>query len=208
MALHLRLSPRDRFACRLRGLAFSFLVFAAIIAVAFSLNSTNTANPAVTTLDVNAYLGLWYQTYSDNIAIAVTQPGGQCVTAKYGSRPDGFLSVHNYDRLNSPTGTVDTIDGYAYPDGSKVAGQLSVHLEGTAFDAPYWVLALGPVVNGQYEWSIVSDNLSKFLFVLARNVNTYYAKYDVQVQAKLFSLGFTGTKAPIKTHQGSDCLYE
>lgn len=162
----------------------------------------------MTTLNVNSYLGQWYQTYSNQIAISVTAPNGQCVAAKYGLQADGKISVHNFDRLGSPTGAADTIDGYAFPDKSGVAGQLVVHLDGAGPDAPYWVLELGPVVNGLYDYAIVSDNFSLFLFVLARDVKTFAAKYDAKVQLSLKTLGFTGLKAPVKTYQGSDCLYE
>ncbi len=76
-------------------------------------------------------------------------------------------------------------------------------------DAPYWVLSLGPLnAAGQYDWAIVSDNLSAFLFVLARDVATFNAKYDAEVQALLADLGFKGATKPIPTYQGTDCLYE
>ena len=57
------------------------------------------------------------------------------------------------------------------PDASK-PGELKVHFNPSPgqkvapFDAPYWVLELGPVNgDGQYDYAIVSDNKSSFLFV-------------------------------------------
>ncbi len=76
-------------------------------------------------------------------------------------------------------------------------------------DAPYWVLALGPInAAGLYDWAIVSDNLSSFLFVLARDATTFKTQYDAEVLALLNDLGFTGFTKPIATYQGADCVYE
>ena len=96
------------------------------------------------------------------------------------------------------------------PDTTK-PGQLKVHFDSSdafPFDAPYWVLALGPVVNNQYDWAIVSDNFSAFLFVLARDVSTYRAKYDAEVQETLKGMGFTGLTKPVVTYHEADCVYK
>ncbi len=42
-----------------------------------------------------------------------------------------------------------------------------------------------------YEYSIVSDNLSATLFVLARDPVTFAVNYDAKVQSLLQSFGFT-----------------
>ncbi len=74
--------------------------------------------------------------------------------------------------------------------------------------APYWILALGPLnANNQYDWAIVSDNLSQFLFVLGRDVATFNAQYDAGIQTILKTMGFAGFKKPIKIYQGEDCDY-
>ncbi len=36
-----------------------------------------------------------------------------------------------------------------------------------------WILAVGPVINAQYQWAVVSDNFNATLFILARDVDTY-----------------------------------
>ncbi len=71
------------------------------------------------------------------------------------------------------------------------------------------MLELGPVnEDNLYDYSIISDNVGAFLFVLARNVTVFYEKYNADVSATLVTLGFTGLKTPIPTYQGSDCVYE
>lgn len=77
------------------------------------------------------------------------------------------------------------------------------------FDAPYWVLGLGPInALNQYDWAIVSDNLSFFLFVLARDPQVFKTKYETEVLSILASMGFQNATAPIKTYQEPDCQYE
>jgi lipocalin len=91
------------------------------------------------------------------------------------------------------------------PNASK-PGELTVHFE---FDAPYWVLELGPVnSNNQYDYAIVSDNLSAYLFVLARDVAVFRSKYDSLVLSHLSTMGFGGATKPVKTYHESDCVYD
>jgi lipocalin len=120
--------------------------------------------------------------------------------------------VHNYATISAPNGTVYTIDGYAYIPDADEPGKLKVHFnsdDAAPFDAPYWILALGPV-NSQklYDWAIVSDNLASTLFILARNVKVFQEKYEDDVLAEVEEMGFTGVKKPIAIYQGSDCVYE
>lgn len=113
--------------------------------------------------------------------------------------------MYNCQRDNSPTGPQDDIYGYAYLQDEKKPGELTVHLDGgSPNDAPYWVLALGEVVDGQYQWAIVSDNLGATLFVLARDYKVFKEKYDTMVLAELTKLGFQN---PIAIYQGDDCIY-
>lgn len=90
-------------------------------------------------------------------------------------------------------------------------GELTVHFDSSdafPFDAPYWVVELGPVVDGKYDYAIVSDNFSAFLFVLARNPDSFRTKYQADVLSHLTDMGFTGISKPIETYQKSDCVYE
>jgi lipocalin len=150
---------------------------------------------------------------ADQIVYSTFEKDAFCCTALYGDNGNGTLSVHNYAKIGSPNGTDYLIDGYAYqtkPD--TYPGELKVVFDSEAaapFPAPYWILDLGPVnANNLYDWAIVSDNFSTFLFVLARDVATFNAKYKTAVYKELTKLGFTGRTAPIDTYHGSDCVYE
>lgn len=191
-------------------------LFVAIMAMASAVSwNTTKLNPdTVPALDIPKYLGLWYQMAADQIVYSTFEKDSYCSTAVYGENGDGTISVHNYAMVKSPsTGDVYTIDGYAYQtDAANHPGQLKVVFnsdDAFPFPAPYWILELGPVNSkDQYDWAIVSDNFSAYLFVLARDVQTYNTQYKAEVSKKLTSLGFIGKTAPIDTYQGSDCVYE
>lgn len=178
-----------------------------------SYNSTLSAINTVDELNVNSYLGLWYNMYTNKITDKTSFKGGQCATAYYTLRTDGKIGVHNYETTGSKydgsTGT-DVINGYAYVVDPAEPGKLMVALEGVPAPAPYWVAALGPVNSAKlYDWALVTENTGSFLFVLARDYNIFNTKYDAEVQKLMKDLGFTGLlTTPFRLHQGSDCLYE
>jgi lipocalin len=164
----------------------------------------------VNSLDLESYVGLWYQVYADALVYSTIEPDAQCVTALYGLREDGKISVHNYQTTASPDSGMETIDGYAYVPNPEEPGQLKVHFDVNSGDAPYWILSLGPKnADGLYDYSIVSDPLKAYLFVLARDVNTFEKKYKDNVLSELEDLGFNKKyNSPIATYHGEDCVYE
>merc|ERR1712170_333793 len=62
----------------------------------------------------------------------------------------------------------------------KMFRKLKVFFGGSPVGAPYWIVKLGPVVNGQYDYAVVTDGLKASLFVLARDVDTFNEKYDAE----------------------------
>jgi lipocalin len=207
-----------------RQMIFNLLVvLVAFLAVANAaqFNSTTmllgglfSTAPAVDTLNVAQYTGFWYQMYADELVLATIEKKSFCDTALYGApNSEGHISVTNAAKIGSAAGTDYVITGYAYqdPDSTK-QGELKVKFAdgqgAPPVAAPYWVLELGPVNKADmYDYAIVSDNLSQFLFVLARDVTTFNSQYDAQVQASLKQLGFKGYKAPKAIYQGADCTY-
>ncbi len=60
--------------------------------------------------------------------------------------------------------------------------------------APYDIILLGPESYGPYgayEYAVVSDPFEISLFVLVRDVKTYFKKYNATVFSELEALGFT-----------------
>jgi len=157
----------------------------------------------VSELDLSKYMGRWYQVYKDRLDDTF-QGHGTCAVADYS------LLKSNVSVLNSQINKDDSvaqISGYAFYLPGNTGGDLTVRLDGVPQSAPYWVLNLGPVVNEQYDYSIVSDDKRLSLFVLARNVSAYYDLYDDTVQQLLYNYGFSSTyNKPVPMDQ-VDCDY-
>ena len=168
-------------------------------------SATNSYQP-VDSLNLSQYDGLWYEVYGDR-ADRAFQGFGTCITAEYTIQGDNNVSVFN--REIRKDGTVDSIEGYAFYDTNCTGGELTVYLEGTPSNAPYWVLELGPVVNDEYDYAIVSDDKQLTLFVLVRNVADFFELYNDNVTATLKEMGFTKSiNEPELIPQDTTCVYE
>lgn len=133
----------------------------------------------VNELDVNKYLGNWYQIYGAPTNV-IFQGYGTCLTAQYGLLEDGNVSVLN-SQINS-NNELEQIAGYAYYTNISEPGKLTVHLDGVPKDSPYWVVKLGEVINQQYQYAIISVPSGISLWVLARDIENFYDKYDEEVK--------------------------
>lgn len=178
--------------------------------LSLSLVASVVSAQTVPTLNQTAYLGRWYQVYSDLIVEATFENASYCDTADYGLWPNGTISVLNRERQYGVDGPEREIFGWAAEDSGNSSGQLTVHLQNTGnFGAPYWIYELGPVgqADGLYRYSIVSDPLKATLFVLARNVSEFYSVWNATVWTLLEGLGFTGLlNYPLLTVQ-EGCTY-
>ncbi len=175
-----------------------------ITALLLSSLFTLAAAQAVPALNRSAYLGPWFQVYSDLAVEATFENSSYCVTATYGQNPNGTISVLNRERQYSVQGPERRILGWADVPNPADPGQLQVHLQTTEFAAPYWVLALGPpTYNGSlYEYSVVSDPFQFTLFVLARNLSRFAETWQADVLTFLKGRGFTRLwNEPIATVQ-------
>ncbi len=146
----------------------------------------NSSITPVDTLDLNMYYGRWYQVYEDKFDMAF-QGKGTCAVADYG------LNNNNISVLNSQintNGKVSQIKGYAFYQNDDIGGKLTVMLDGVSKPSPYWVIELGPVIDNQYQYSIISDDKQLSLFVLTRNVQLFYDKYSDIVTQSLTNMGF------------------
>jgi apolipoprotein D and lipocalin family protein len=129
-------------------------------------------------LDVEKYTGRWYQVLGAPTN-EIFQGYGTCITADYGILPNGSVSVLNAQL--DKNGELEEIPGYAYYKNTSEPGKLTVYLQGTPFDGPYWVVKLGEVANDQYQYSIVTVPSQISLWVITRNVEDFYEKYAKSV---------------------------
>lgn len=159
----------------------------------------------VDVLDLSAYDGYWYEVYKDRFD-ETFQKKGSCVTANYTIWDNGDVGIMNCELL--PNGELSLIGGYAYYEDDNSGGELTVKLDGVPTAAPYWIIELGPMVEDQYDYAIVSDNVQLDLFVLARDVDRFFSLYDDSVLQSLYTMGFNTTiNGPQKTDQNKDCIY-
>lgn len=82
------------------------------------------------------------------------------------------------------------LDSDAFIPNSAEPGQLLVHLDGVPNLGKYWIFALGPVVDGLYDWAIVSNPTETTLFGLVRDVQRFENEYAPVMKQWLASNGF------------------
>lgn len=179
--------------------------------VSATLNNFNVE--PVSTVNVTQYLGRWYQISASLTVNSTFEAGGYCITANYGLYPNDTISVHNSQRQGNITGPFNDIYGWAQATDSSHPAELTVHLNGVEFGAPYWIILLGNATfynetTQQYPYAVVSDGLELTLFVLARNVSEFKQYYEAEVYSTLNSIGYNKFwNEPIPTTQ-EGCVYE
>ncbi len=154
------------------------MLFNVLLLLSFVLvNSKNIITP-VSLLNIPNYLGHWLLAYQAPTNF-IFQGYGTCITADYGLLDNGNVNVINtqIDKQNE----VEQITGYGYYKNISEPGKLTVHLEGVLVDAPYWVIKLGEVKNNQYEYSIITTPSGISLWVLVRNINSFFELYNEEV---------------------------
>jgi len=167
-------------------------------------------------LNFDAYLGRWYQTYVS--LSAPFQIGTTCVTADYGIASDGkTVTVKNKSLYNDPSVGFLSVEGYA-PRNPNGSGELQVELgrpgrpvtkipEWNENPSNYIVAAVGPIVEGLYDYAIVGDPAGTILYVLARDVGRFEEQHKEKVLQQTQDLGFTDdNNRPRKTIQ-EGCTY-
>lgn len=145
------------------------------------------APEVVKELDVNKYLGNWYQVYGAPTNV-IFQGYGKCITAQYDALQNGCLNVLN-SQINT-NGDLEQISGYAYYTNMSEPGKLTVRLDGVPVDSPYWVVNLGEVIDQQYQYSIITVPSGISLWVLTRDINNFLNKYDKEVKKYLDNNNF------------------
>jgi apolipoprotein D and lipocalin family protein len=154
-------------------------------ALYFLFASVRALGPAtVPELDIEKYTGRWYQVLGAPTN-KLFQGYGTCLTADYGILSNGSVSVVNSQLDKS--GNLEQIAGYAYSKNVSEPGKLTVYLQGTPFDGPYWVVKLGEVKADQYQYSIITVPSQISLWVITRNVQEFYDEYAKSVSTYLDS---------------------
>ncbi len=134
-------------------------------------------------VDLNRYLGLWYEVARFEQSF---QKGCVGVTAEYALRDDGKISVLNSCFLNSLDGKIKTADGYAYVKDTQTNAKLRVTFFWPFF-GDYWIIELAD----DYSYAVVGAPGRDYLWFLSRTpqmsdevFNALYKK----VEAKGFDM--------------------
>jgi len=166
-----------------------------LLLLAFACTSVGaTVCTPVSEIDFAAYSGRWYNIYYDRLTQIFSSPN--CATAYYAIDSSAIvptLTVNN-SGLDRDGKTSTFLRGYVAQNDATQPSDLTLHLDGVSQDASYRICALGDKTYGAgyYQWSVVTDDAGLSLYVLARDVNTFFSTYDSTVTSLLNTLGYTG----------------
>ena len=115
---------------------------------------------AVDRVDLDRYLGLWYEIASFP---AWFQRGCTGVTAEYSIRDDSLIDVVNSCRKGSLDGKLKQSKGRAKVVDTETNARLKVSFFGP-FWGDYWIIGLDP----DYQWAVVGVPSRRYLWILSR----------------------------------------
>lgn len=152
-----------------------------LVTLLFSLASRAEVPAVVSSFDLNAYLGKWFEieripnSFQDNRPKGA-QPCRQ-TTAEYVRRDDGKINVTNRCLRTSIQGDAeeDVARAIARVPDAKRPAKLKVNFTGLSLlrwlgigDGDYWICALGPLREGLYSWALVCSPSRKYGWILSR----------------------------------------
>ncbi len=124
----------------------------------------------VDTVNVNRYLGKWYEIASYP---AWFQKGCTGTTAEYSLLPDGKIQVVNRCHKDSLTGPLKESKGKAEVVDTATNAKLKVWFF-WPFKGNYWIIDLSP----DYQWAVVGEPSRKYLWILSRSPSMNEAVYQ------------------------------
>lgn len=142
---------------------FVLLIVVSILLVGCASDNKFEGDPleTVETLDLNRYLGRWYE-------IARFQSGFEKkiygATAEYSLKDDGRIKVVNSGFKNRLDGTYKAVNAVAWRPDDSVQGALKVKFF-SLFTSDYLVFAID---EENYDWALVGNNNRNFIWFLSR----------------------------------------
>jgi len=125
----------------------------------FLLGGLTLALDTVPSVELNRYLGTWYEIASYPMFF---QRGCTATQATYSLRSDGLIQVQNKCRKNSLEGPWKSAEGVAKVVDQDTNAKLKVKF--FLFWGDYWIIDLGK----DYEYAVVSEPRKKYLWILSR----------------------------------------
>jgi apolipoprotein D and lipocalin family protein len=137
--------------------------------------------PVVSAVDLNRYLGKWYEIASYP---AWFQKGCTGSTAEYSLLPDGKIQVVNRCHKGSLDGPLKESKGKAEVVDSTTNARLKVWFF-WPFKGNYWIVDLDP----DYQWAVVGEPSRKYLWILSRSPDLSEAVYQ-DILSRLPLIGY------------------
>ncbi len=146
------------------GLLAGMLLLVALQADAQQKNSVETEPVTVDSVDLNRYVGTWYEIA--RIPNSFQKKCAMNTTATYRLRPDGNIDVIN--RCVESDGSENIAQGIAKVVDPKTNAKLEVSfvrfLGIQLFWGDYWIIGL----DREYRWAIVGNPSRKYGWILSR----------------------------------------
>jgi apolipoprotein D and lipocalin family protein len=149
------------------GIILGLMIFAGVAA---SLKAEDKPLDVVPFVDIQKYLGTWYEIATIPQRF---QKGCVGVTAEYTLRTDGDIDVLNTCRQGTLDGKVRTARGKAWVVDKKTNAKLKVRFF-WPFTGAYWVIGL----DADYQWAIVGHPGRNYLWILSRTPQMDDALYN------------------------------
>ena len=143
----------------------------------FSCTNTNSQmldNTTVKKLDLNRYLGTWYEIARFPHSFEKNLVG---VTATYSMREDGKIKVVNQGYKNTLDGEFSVAEGKAKIPNEAEPGKLKVSFF-WIFYGDYYVLEL----DENYQYVMIGSSSPKYFWILSRTPQMDSAIYDVLLE--------------------------
>jgi hypothetical protein len=159
---------------------------------------------------VDGYGGRWYQMNSTQLIQNKFERTESCITVDFGLLDDGSFSVAQTSTVGSVQGPFKVLNATAYQ--TTESGKFNALFAPSTW-TDYWVIALGPVVDGLYQWSVATNSFHSNqpvsghtpLFVLARDPDDYDLLYKTSAENVVADNGLM--KHSVAIEQGSQCKY-
>lgn len=157
----------------------------------FSACSQETNVKTVPQVDLNQYLGKWYEIATIPQSF---QKDCSCVTAEYSLSDKGYIIVENKCTKGGVNGEKKSIKGKAFVVKNSGNAKLKVQFF-WPFKGNYWVIDLAP----DYSYAVVGDPTKKYLWILCRKDKMDEQTYQ-EILSRLKAIGYDLSKLVKTVH--------